>query len=81
MAPSDIQIPHHAIRVFNENGELDHIIRTGFLYDDDDDHDNDDDDGDDGDDDDGGGSGGYEDNKSETGCRVNSKPKIVCYDL
>ena len=68
MALSDIQIPHHAIRVFNENGELDHIIRTGFLDDD-------------GDDDDGDGSGGDEDNKSETGCRVNSKTKIECYDL
>ena len=56
VASCDIQIPHHAIRVFNENGELDHIIRTGFL------------DGDDDDDDDSGGSGGDEDNKSETGC-------------
>ena len=32
-----VQIPHHAIRVFDETGELDHIIYTGFLQDDDDD--------------------------------------------
>jgi len=29
-----LKIPHHAIRVFDEMGELDHIIRTGFLQDD-----------------------------------------------
>ena len=60
MASCDIQIPHHGIRVFNENGELDHIICTGYLDGGDDDDDDDDDDG--------GGSGGDEDNKSETGC-------------
>ena len=32
-----VQIPHHAIRVFDETGELDHIIYTGFLQDNDDD--------------------------------------------
>lgn len=31
MSSSHIQIPHHAIRVFDERGELDHIIHTGFL--------------------------------------------------
>ena len=35
-----VQIPHHAIRVFDEMGELDHIIYTGFLQDDEDDYEN-----------------------------------------
>ena len=29
-----VKIPHHAIRVFDEMGELDHIMHTGFLQDD-----------------------------------------------
>lgn len=35
-----VQIPHHAIRVFDEMGDLDHIIYTGFLQDDEDDDEN-----------------------------------------
>ena len=42
-----LKIPHHAIRVFNGQGKLDHIIYTDFLQDDDDDDDADDDDDDD----------------------------------
>ena len=34
-----VKIPHQAIRVFDERGNLDHIINTGFLHDDDDDDD------------------------------------------
>ena len=34
MALAAVKIPHHAIRVFDEMGELDHIIHTGFLQDD-----------------------------------------------
>ena len=37
-----VKIPHQAIRVFDERGNLDHIINTGFLQDDDDDDDDDD---------------------------------------
>ena len=47
-----VKIPHQAIRVFDERGNLDHIINTGFLQDDDDDDDDDDGDDDDDDDDD-----------------------------
>lgn len=36
VSSAHIQIPHHAIRVFDERGELDHIIHTGFLQDDED---------------------------------------------
>ena len=37
MSSAHIQIPHHAIKVFDEKGELDHIIHSGFLQDDEDD--------------------------------------------
>ena len=37
-----VKIPHQAIRVFDERGNLDHIINTGFLQDNDDDDDDDD---------------------------------------
>ena len=37
MSSAHIQIPNHAISVFDEKGELDHIIHTGFLQDDEDD--------------------------------------------
>lgn len=39
-----VKIPHQAIRLFDERGNLDHIINTGFLQDDDDDDDDEDDD-------------------------------------
>ena len=41
MASAGVKIPHHSIRVFDESGNLDQIIHTGFLQDDDDDVDND----------------------------------------
>ena len=31
---SEVQIPHHIIRVFDDRGDLDHIIHTRFLQDD-----------------------------------------------
>ena len=37
VSSAHIQIPHHAIRVFDEKGELDHIIPSGFLQDNEDD--------------------------------------------
>ena len=37
VAKAGVKIPHHTIRVFDESGNLNQIIHTGFLQDDDDD--------------------------------------------
>ena len=41
MSSSHIQIPHHAIRVFDERDEFEHIIHTGLLQDNEDDDESD----------------------------------------
>ena len=38
VASAGVKIPHHTIRVFDESGNLNHIIHTGFLQHDDDVH-------------------------------------------
>ena len=42
VASDEVKIPHQAIRVFDDKGNLDQIIYTGFLDDDNDDDDDDD---------------------------------------